>query len=114
MQRQAEEARLRQEVRDFEEKGRSEFAFPLEQLQRMYKQFVETHLIDEKVRMFLEQNIADLDQITRSFSLISKILKTAKNKVFLRNLRDSDVSTRPRELDKLRSNWLPTSSLVKF
>ena len=61
VQRQAEEARLRQEVRDFEEKGRSEFAFPLEQLQRMYKQFIEPHLVDEKMRMFFEQNIADLD-----------------------------------------------------
>ena len=100
MQRQAEEARLRQAVRDYEEKDRSEFAFPLEQLQRMYKQFVEPPLVDEKMRMFFEQNIADLDQITRSFSLLSKLPKTAKNKIFLRNLRDAGVSTHPRELDK--------------
>ena len=75
MQRQAEKARLRQAVRDYEEKGRSEFAFPLEQLKQMYKQFVEPHLVDEKIRMFFEQKIADLDQITRSFSLLSKLPK---------------------------------------
>ena len=75
VQQQAEEARLRQSVCDFEEKGRSGFAFPLEQLQRMYKQFVEPYLIGEKMRMFFERNIADLDQITRSFSLLSKLPK---------------------------------------
>ena len=112
VQRQAEEARLRQAVRDYEEKGRSEFAFPLEQLQRMNMQFVEPHLVDEKMRMFFEQNIADLDQITISFSPLSKPPKTAKNKIFLRNLRDAVVSTRPRELDKFEKQYFTAQQLA--
>ena len=78
----------------------------------MYKQFIEPHLVDEKMRMFFEENIADLDQITRSFSLISKLPKTAKNKVFLRNLRDAGVSTRPRELDKFEKQYFSAQQLA--
>ena len=78
----------------------------------MYKQFIEPHLVDEKMRMFFEENIADLDQITRSFSLISKLPKTAKNKIFLRNLRDAGVSTRPRELDKFEKTHFSAQQLA--
>ena len=78
----------------------------------MFKQFVEPYLVDEKMRHFSEQNDANLDQIARSFLLISMLSKTAKNKIFLRNLRDAGVSTRPRQLDKFEKQYFNAQQLA--
>ena len=104
---QAEEARRRQEVRDFEERGRSTFHFPSEALARMFTEFVYPHISDDATRRYYDGFViseADQDQVTRAFSLVTKLPKSVRTGVLTRQLRDSFLSTRPRELsshDKL-------------
>ena len=63
--------------------------------------------------MFFEQKIADPDQITCSSLLLSRLPKTAKKKICLRNLRDDGVSTRPRDLDKFEKAYFTDKQLVQ-
>ena len=73
----------------------------------MFNSFVYDYIVDESDRLYyseLDQGRANQDQISRAFTLVSKLPKSVRNKIFTRRLRDSQLSTRPRELssnDKL-------------
>ena len=90
-----------QQIRDFEERGTSKFHFDRALLESAAADFIVPHINDP----ILLDSIASInwahaprDEISRVFSLLTKLPKSERNAIFARNLRDSDCSTMPREL----------------
>ena len=70
----------------------------------MCEYFISLRIIDPDTRQYFEQlsddncEAAKPEDFSRLISLLVKLPKSAKSKVFLRNLWDNQVSTLPREL----------------
>ena len=70
----------------------------------MFNLFVFVFEFDRLYYSEIDQGRANQDQISRAFTLVSKLPKSVKNKIFTRWPQDSRLSTRPGELssnDKL-------------
>ena len=49
-------------------------------------------------QVYNQSDVGNQDQVTRALSLVVKLPKSVRNKIFLQNLRDAALSTRPQEL----------------
>ena len=90
-----------QQIRDFEERGTSKFHFDRARLESAAAEFI-VPFINDPILLDSVASInwarAPRDEISRVFSLLTKLPKSERNAIFARNLRDSDCSTMPREL----------------
>ena len=103
LDKQAKEAAARQAVRDFDRKGVSAFHFNASDVKRALDKFVVPCMFEESGRQFYSQLQVTPDTqdfVTRAFASVTKLPESYRNKIFQRRLRDSYLSTKPRELSK--------------
>ena len=88
-------------IRNYEDIGRSEFHFHLDDAGDVLGSFVFPHIRDLEDQQYLEKldiASAEPEDLPRAISLLTGLPKTVRNKIFTRNLRNNYASTLPREL----------------
>ena len=88
-------------VHDHEERGVSTFHHNRYHMAHVFESIVLPLIIDCATRVYFENldwGAAELEELGRAFSLLVKLLKSSRNKVFHRRMRDFDFGTLSRQL----------------
>ena len=88
-------------VRDHKERGVSTFHHDCYQMGHVFEMTILQHITDRSLRVYYENldwGDAKLEELDRAFSLLAKLPKSSRNKVFHRRMCDSDFETLPRQL----------------
>ena len=88
-------------VRDHEERGVSTFHHNRYQMAHVFEMLVLLHTTDRSTRLYYENldwGTAEPEELARAFSLLVKMRKSSKTKIFHRRLHCSDFETLPRQL----------------
>ena len=81
-----EKARINQMVCDYEERGVSTFHHDRYQLAHVFESVILPHITDRSLRVYYENldwGTAEPKELARPFSLLVKLPKTGRNKVFI-------------------------------
>ena len=85
-------------VRDYEERGVSTFHHDRYQMAHAFESIILLHVTDRSIRVYYEnpdRDTAELEELARALSLLVKLPKTGRNKVFHCRMRDSNFETLP-------------------
>ena len=88
-------------VRDHEGRGVSTFHHDRYQMAHVFEMLVLPHISDRSTRVYYENldwGTTEPEDLARVFSLLVKMRKSSKTKMFHRRLRCSDSETLPRQL----------------
>ena len=88
-------------VRDHEERGVSTFHHNRCQMAHVFESIILPHITDRATRVYFENldwGAAEPKELGQAFSLLVKLPKSSRNKVFHHRMRDSDFETLPRQL----------------
>ena len=88
-------------VRDHEERGVSTFHHNRCQMAHVFESIILPHITDRATRVYFENldwGAAMLEELKQAFSLLVKLPKSSRNKVFHRRMRDSHFETLPWQL----------------
>ena len=97
-------AATQQLIRDFDEKGISGWHFAKDDIGFMCEYYILPHITDPDTRQYFEllsehnREAAKPEDFSRLISPLVKLPKSAKAKIFARNLQDNQVSILPRQL----------------
>ena len=83
-------------VRDHEERGVSTFHHNRYHMAHVFESIVPLHINNRATRVYYENlgwGAAEPDELVRAFSLLVNLPKSSRNKVFHRQMRDSDFET---------------------
>ena len=87
-------------VRNHEERGVSTLHHDRWQMAHVFNQIILSHIVDRPTCVYFENlnwDEAEPEELGRAFSLLVKISKSHKNRIFCRRCCDSDFPTLPRE-----------------
>ena len=116
LDRQAQAAADREEVRNFEESGVSKFHFDPDVTKRAIDKFVVPNVYEDSVRQFYSQlqvTPSNQDSVARAFASVVRLTKSSRNKIFQRRLRDSRLSTKPRPLSEAEKTLYSKEQMAK-
>ena len=88
-------------VHEHEERGFSTFHHSRFHMAHVFESIILPHITDRSLRVYYENldwGDAKLEELDRAFSLLAKLPKSSRNKVFHRRMCDSDFETLPRQL----------------
>ena len=91
-------ARINQMVRDHKERGVSTFHHDCYHMAHVFESIILPHITDRSIHVYsenLDWGIAEPEELARAFSLIAKLPKSGKSKIFHRHSCDSDFGTLP-------------------
>jgi len=100
--------RTQEAIRNYEDTGRSSFQFHPDDIADLMHTFVIPYirnLDDQKYYSDLDMATALPEDLSRGISMVTNLPKSVKNGIFQRNLRSNQLSTLPRELSDLESNY---------
>ena len=85
-------------VRDHKERGVSTFHHSCYHMAYVFDSIILPHITDRCIRVYYENlkwGTAEPEELARAFSLLVKLPKSSRNKVFHRRMRDSDFEALP-------------------
>ena len=88
-------------VRAHEERGVSTFHHDRYRMAHVFESIILPHISDRSTHVYyknLDWGTAEPEEPAHAFSLLVKLPKSSRNKVFHRHMRDSDFETLPRQL----------------
>ena len=108
-----EKARINQMVRDHEERSVSTFHHNRYHMAHVFESIILPHITDRAIRVYyqnLDWSVAEPDELAQAFSLLVKLPKSGRNKVFHHRMPDSDFETLPQQLS---AGDIPTTTVSK-